>query len=134
MNGEETRFKIGDKAAEKWTEPEALKLANDLLMWLKEKDANIFFEDFLYLSCNEDDYVGKINKTLPAYLANKFSSFSNILEQCKEIEKVKLKKFGAFDKLNASIVKFLLSAEYGLSEKTRTELTVDKIEGITFSE
>jgi len=38
-------------------------------------------------------------------------------------KKIKLKKFSAFDKLNPSIAKFLLSAEYGLSEKTKTENT-----------
>ncbi len=52
----------------------------------------------------------------------KFSSFAERLEKAKEIEKLRLKKFGAFDKLNANIVKFLLSAEYGMSEKSRQEV------------
>jgi len=126
------QFENGNKAAEKWREQDALKLGNDMLDWFRAADENIFFEDFLYLSCDESKYVGSIYKELPAYLSNKFTSFLNILEKCKEIEKIKLKKFGAFDKLNPSIVKFLLSAEYGLTEKTKTEVTIDKIEGITF--
>lgn len=116
-------FKIGNKAAEKWTEESALKFGNDLLEWMKSADENIFFDDFVYLSCDESKYAGSIYVGLMSYLSEKFTAFSNILEKCKEIEKIKLKKFSAFDKLNPSIAKFLLSAEYGLSEKTKTENT-----------
>jgi hypothetical protein len=117
-------FGAGNKAAEKWTEIEALKFGFDLLAWMKEKDENIFFDDFIYLSCDESKYAGSIYVGLMSYLSGKFSAFSNILEKCKEIEKTKLKKFSAFDKLNPAIAKFLLSAEYGLSEKTKTEQTI----------
>jgi hypothetical protein len=106
---------------EKWTESIAVELGNDLIAWLKDADENIFFEDFLYLSCDESKYIGRISTTLPAYLAKKFTSFSNILSQAKKIQEIKLKKFGAFDKLNASIVKFLLSAEYGYTEKSEVK-------------
>ena len=116
------QFEKGNKAAEKWTEGEALKLGNDLLQWMQAADENIFFDEFLYLSCDETQYAGKIYSTILPYLSNKFSSFSNILNKCRDIEKTKLKKFGAFDKLNASIVKFLLSAEYGMSESSKLNI------------
>lgn len=112
------QFGIGNKAAEKWTEEAALKFGNDLLNWMKSEDENIFFDDFIYLQCDESKYSGEIYADLPAYLAKKFTSFFDILEKCRIIEKTKLKKFSAFEKLNPSIAKFLLSAEYGLSEKT----------------
>jgi len=117
-------FKIGNKAAEKWTEESALKFGNDLLEWMKSADENIFFDDFVYLSCDESKYAGSIYVGLMSYLSEKFTAFSNILEKCKEIEKIKLKKFSAFDKLNPSIAKFLLSAEYGLSEETKTDTRI----------
>jgi hypothetical protein len=117
------QFEKGNKAAEKWTEPEAMRFGNDLLAWMKEKDENVFFNDFIYISCDESKYPGTIYSGLTSYLSEKFSSFSKVLQKCREIEKTKLKKFGAFDKLNASIVKFLLSAEYGLTEKTLSEHT-----------
>ena len=117
-------FEAGNKSAEKWTESEAMKFGFDLLAWMKEADENIFFDDFIYLSCDESKYAGSIYVGLMSYLSEKFTAFSNILEKCKEIEKTKLKKFSAFDKLNPSIAKFLLSAEYGLSEKTKTEQTI----------
>lgn len=116
-------FKVGDKAAEKWTEIEAMRFGTDLLSWMKSTDENIFFDDFIYLVCDESKYAGSIYPGLTSYLAEKFTAFSNLLQRCREIEKTKLKKFGAFDKLNASIVKFLLSAEYGLTEKSATEHT-----------
>jgi len=128
------QFSSTYKPAEKWTEEAALMLVDDLLAWMKAEDENIFFDDFLYLSCDESKYPGKIYSELLSYLAKKHTSFLKRLEQAKQIEKTKLKKFGAFDKLNASIVKFLLSAEYGLSEKTQTENehTFRDIKGITF--
>jgi len=127
------QFEKGNNAAEKWTEEEALKLGNDMLKWFKAENENIFFEDFLYLSCNESDYAGSIYKELPAYLSKKFSSFLNILDKCREIEKIKLKKFGALNKLNANIVKFLLSAEYGLTDKINLDHTSDgkELKGFT---
>jgi len=106
-----------------WSEEAALRLGNDLLNWMKAADENIFFDDFLYLQCNEDNYPGKIYPELLSYLAKKFTSFLNLLIKCREIEKIKLKKFGAFDKLNAGLVKFLLSADYGMTEKTQNENT-----------
>lgn len=112
------QFSSEYKPAEKWTEDHALRLADDLLKWMKAEDENIFFDEFLYLSCDESKYPGKIYPDLLGYLGRKFSSFLERLEQARNIEKIKLKKYGAFDKLNASIVKFLLSAEYGLSEKS----------------
>jgi len=112
------QFKVGNKSAEKWNEEEALKFGNDLLDWMREADENIFFDDFIYLVNHKGKYAGKIYADLPGYLAKKFSSFLDILDICRKIEETKLKKFSAFDKLNASIAKFLLSAEYNYREKS----------------
>jgi len=86
---------------EKWTESRALQVGNDLIKWLSEQDENIFFEEFLYLN---NDYHEK----LIAYLSNKFTSFFTLIEKAKKIQEIKLKKFGVFDKLNASMTKFVL--------------------------
>jgi len=122
INGDDgVKFEKGNKAAEKWTEEEALRFGNDLLSWMQAEDENIFFDDFIYLQDHKGKYAGKIYAELPSYLAKKFSSFLNLLNICRKIEETKLKKFSAFDKLNASIVKFLLSAEYGYTEKTENK-------------
>ena len=114
INGSDgVRFEANNKAAEKWTEKAALIFGNDLLDWMRAEDENIFFDDFIYLQDHKGKYAGEIYADLPAYLAKKYTSFLDILEKCKVIEKTKLKKFSAFDKLNAGIAKFLLSAEYG---------------------
>ena len=117
------KFEKYNNAAEKWTEDAALKFGNDLLAWMQAEDENIFFDDFIHLQDHTGKYAGKIYADLPAYLAKKHSSFFDILQKCRKIEETKLKKFSAFDKLNASIAKFLLSAEYGLTDKTQTDLT-----------
>ena len=122
------RFEKGNKTAEKWTESEALKFGNDLLEWMQGADENIFFDDFIYLINHKGKYAGEIYADLPAYLAKKFSSFLDILNKCRKIEETKLKKFSAFDKLNASIAKFLLSAEYNYREKSDLTTKGEKID------
>lgn len=123
------KFSAGNKAAEKWTEESALRFGNDLLDWMRAEDENIFFDDFVYLQDHTGKYDGVIYADLPAYLSKKYSSFLDILNICRNIEKTKLKKFSSFDKLNASIAKFLLSAEYGISEKTivQNDVTIHEL-------
>lgn len=112
------QFEVGNNVAEKWTEKDALKLGNDLLDWMKAEPLNILFDEFFFIVCDESNYAGKIYSELPSYLANKFTSFLKILETCREIEKTKMKKYGLSEDVNPSMSKFLLSAVYGLSEKT----------------
>ncbi|MBK8807776.1 MAG: hypothetical protein IPO21_14475 [Bacteroidales bacterium] len=114
------QFEAGNKAAEKWTEPEALKLADDIIDWLKDEDKNIFFEDFLYLK-KHVKYAGKITPQTISYLSKKFTSFSNLIVIAKKIEEVKLTKYAAFDKMNSGFVKFLLSCNHGKAEKSVVE-------------
>ena len=118
-------FKEGNNAAEKWSEADALMLAKDMIDWMREEEENVFFDEFIYLACDRSKYKGEIYATLPAYLCKKFTSFSKLFEVCKEIEKTKLRRGGAFNKLNPQIVKFLLSAEYGLSEKQNVDHTTN---------
>lgn len=122
---EHYKFQEGNKAAEKWTEERALTFGKEMLTWMASADENIFFEEFIFLVAPFlDDYEDvSIFVSTPAYLANRFKSFSKLLEQCRKIQEVKLKKFGSFDKLNASIVRFLLSAEHGLSERSETTIS-----------
>ena len=117
-------FQKGNKAAEKWTEERAITFGMEMLMWMDSADENIFFEEFIFMIAPKLLKYSDVSifATTPAYLANRFESFSNLLERARKIQEVRLKKFGAFDKLNSSVVKFLLSAEHGLSEKSKTEI------------
>ena len=45
----------------------------------------------------------------------------NLLEKAQKIQEIKLKKFGAFDKLNASITKFCLINLHDWKDKTENE-------------
>ena len=54
------KFEKGNKAAEKWTEENALALGQALLDWMKEPQ-NIFFEEFLVV---ENDYYDEICKRM----------------------------------------------------------------------
>lgn len=118
-------FQKGNKAAEKWTEERAYNFGIEILNWMDSADENIFFEEFIFLVAPKlDEYKDvSILANTPSYLANKFESFSHLLERARKTQEVRLKKFSSFDKLNVSMAKFLLSAEHGLSEKSRVEST-----------
>jgi hypothetical protein len=90
---------------EKWTEAKSLQVAKDLIQWMKTRDENIFWEEFLYI---ENDYYSE----LIAYLCNKFTSFSKLIEKAKKIQEIKLKKYGTGDALNAAMTKFVLINEH----------------------
>jgi hypothetical protein len=103
---------------EKWTEEKALDIGKKLIEWLKEKEENVFVDDFLVI---ENDYY----ETLITYLKGKFTSFSQLLEQAKAIQKTKLIKFGVFDKLNAPMTKFTLINNHGMFDRVeqKTEIS-----------
>ena len=103
---------------EKWTESESLKFINDLIAWIKEKDDNIFVDDFIFLSCDESKYAGNIYAKLPNYLASKFDSCSTLYARAIQMQKAKLVKYGVMDKLNAHMTKFTLINNHGWKEKT----------------
>lgn len=116
-----------------WKEKTAVKFCQDMIDWLNEKDedgedrGNIFFEEFIYMIANPLDYHRKasIYVGLPSYLANKFSSCSKLIEKAKKIQEIKLYKYGAGDRLNASLTKFVLINEHGkINEKqVKTDIT-----------
>lgn len=111
--------------AEKWSEKISLKFANDLLNWMDKEDENIFFDDFLFNVANPKDY-GKNNRIYPAiidYLCDKFSSFSKLIEIARKKQEIKLKKFGCFDKLNATMTKFTLINNHNWTDRNQTDHT-----------
>ena len=112
---------------EKWTEEKALKLGEDLIEWQKADSVNMFWDEYLVLE--RDLYPSLI-----AYLSNKFTAFSKLIEKAKKIQEIKLKKYGTADKLNAAITKFVLTNEHGWRDKQdhaiQTEgLTINLVHG-----
>ena len=116
-------FEKGNNYAEKWNEEDALKLGNHLIEWMRQSDENIFFDEFLFLVVDESEYRGKIYADLIAYLSKKYSTFFDLIKIAAKIEETKLKKFSIFDKLNATMTKFVLMNCHKWSDKT--EQTVD---------
>lgn len=76
------------------------------MYWLKIKDENFNIDEYLYIINdfleNDIEYYRKTNE-----------HFGLMMQQAEIIELAKLKKFGAGDRLNASIVKQILINKYG---------------------
>lgn len=109
---------------EKWTEEVALELGNGLIEWLKETDedgkdkGNMFFEEYLVM-------VRDVHPCTTSYLSKKFTSFSNLLAKAKKIQELKLYKYGAADRLNPQITKFVLINEHNkISDNTKSKQEV----------
>jgi hypothetical protein len=112
------QFSSDYQPTRRWSEENALKVGNDLLTWMRAKPTNIFWEEFLYI---ENDYYS----SLIAYLCEKFSSFAKLIERAKKIQEIKLKKYGAVDKLNATITKFVLINEHGWKDKNEIDHNIN---------
>ena len=94
----------------KWTKKRADQLAHDLIAWQKKDAINIFWEEFLVI---ERD----LHPNVIGYLRKKYSSFSDLLEQARKIQEIKLQKYATADKLNAAITKFVLINKHGWRDK-----------------
>jgi hypothetical protein len=108
---------------ELWDKEASEMFFNDLISWMKDADENIFVNDFIYLSCDESKYKGKIYADLPNYLTKRFSTCLDLYQRALEIQKTKLVKFGVMDKLNAAMTKFTLINNHGWKDKT--DVTTD---------
>ena len=56
-------------------------------------------------------------------MAEKFTSFSKLLERAKKIQEIKLKKYGAGDVLNAAMTKFVLINEHDWEDKSKVAVS-----------
>lgn len=116
------KFSKDYQPQEKWTEQKAIELGEELIEWLKAKDAegedkgNIFYQEFLIIE--KDLYEGVIS-----YLCEKFSSFSKLIEKANKIQELKLQKYGVGDKLNSTMTKFVLINKHDWSDKTENKNT-----------
>jgi len=105
---------------EKWTEEIATDLGNKLIIWLNEEEGNMFYKEFLINNNLYGDLIGHLSK--------RFSSFSELIAKAKEIQEIKLVKYGVWDKLNASMTKFTLINNHNYSDKQVIESTInDKV-------
>lgn len=115
-------FKEGNKAAEKWTESDALTLGKDLIDWMNKDENNYLYEKFLV---KKGLYTSVI-----AYLSKKYTTFSNLIEEAANIQKIKLIEKGLERHHDSTLTKFLLMNNHGMLDKPKQEeQTEDK--GIT---
>jgi hypothetical protein len=84
-----------------YSEIEASEIANQLIVWLHEKEEHILIDEFL-LTKKQIFAIDII------HLINTNPYFAIIIEQAKQIELTKLVKYASGDKLNSTMVKQIL--------------------------
>ena len=115
----------GNKNAEKWSEEKALKVADDLIEWLKEpieyeylgqnsntrviKKANLYFKYFLAQEGFYDELID--------HLSEKYKSFSKKIKKAKSIQEGKIAELSMSGMINPTMSIFMLKNHHGYSDK-----------------
>lgn len=125
-----TKDGINGKTFQKWTEEVVHQKLDELEEWLTKPNEikndkgevievkpneNIFFMDFLITKGLYIDWV--------SYVSGKFASASERINYFKAIQEQKLVSLGVYGKTNPTMTKFVLSANYGYTEKTENKNT-----------
>jgi hypothetical protein len=113
----------------KWTLKKALKLAEDLIIWLQADPKNVFYEKFLVLE-------RRLYNDIISNLCDKYPEFKRTIQAAKEIQRIKLMD-GANTKVTSErIAQFLLQCEYGYVPMSKVEnmVTGNNNVNITFEE
>jgi signal transduction histidine kinase len=97
------------KGSDKWTEPKALELANEMLEWFKADKTRVFMMEFLV------EEKG-LYQQIVSDLTSKFDSFSAVIKRCKLIQETRLQKL-TLDKQNPAGAIFLLKNHHGYADK-----------------
>jgi hypothetical protein len=106
------------KTSEKWTEKEAIAFATEMKDWFIENKSKVFMEEWISEVVDKTTYRGKIHKDTLNYLSNRFESVEDISKDIALMSLTRLKNRGLDGTANANVCKFLLSAQFGLREKT----------------
>ena len=94
----------------KWTEKEAMILANELIDWMLESPNNIWFESFIYIE-------KKLYPQLLSELANNYPDFAESLKRAKKIQEGKIIDGALQQKTNVAMSIFLLKNNHGYKDK-----------------
>lgn len=97
-----------------WTKAKAVKLGNDLIEWLENDDTHMFFKEYLLLE-------EKLHPRIISYLTEQYPEFAESIEKAKQIQELKLVKWGTLGKLSSSMTKFTLTNNHGWTERARVE-------------
>lgn len=96
MNAEETRFKIGNKAAEKWTEEEVEKVMFQMLENARKNEDILSLQDAIL---SVELYSSSLN-----YLVNKYPVFENIKSDVQDVIISRINKGGLKGDFNPTVV------------------------------
>ena len=97
----------------KWDEEKALEIGKGLLAWLKEKEENIFFEEYLL-------HKG-LYKQIIHDLRKKYKVFSELIKEAEAWQEMKINKNASFKKLDSNYSKFFMSSRHNYREKSELD-------------
>jgi len=103
----------------KWTEEKVLELGEELILWLKEDEENVWFERFLYEKKN-------LYPQFISEMRDKYPKFSELLKKAKKIQESKLVDGTLKHSLNPTMAIFVLKNHYQYTDKQQTELTISE--------
>lgn len=114
----------------KINEATAKRLSSQLLKWMRETDkngkdkGNIFYEDFIFIDklLSEDEFNNLLE----------FDVFKIAISKAKKIQEVKLQKYGAADRLNVQMTKFILEKKHNWEGDLKNQNKIENNNNLNF--
>ena len=110
------KFTEGNSFAEKWNEDRAMRLAKELIAWMKEDNGNFWLEDFLFEKDLYPDLIGR--------LSERFPPFAEHIAHAKKIQESRIKKFALMNQLNSGMAQWVLATVHDIHNVAKTETEV----------
>lgn len=112
----------GNKYHEKWTEADALKLADDLIEWLQvepEYETTLNGRRVENINLYKVDFLSQrgLSKCKISQLCVRFPSFREKIEEADAIQEARLLKYSAMSKINTSVAIFSLKNCHGYADR-----------------
>ncbi len=118
--------KKGAGRPKKWTELEAMKLAEELDNWLKKNEMNFYFERFLFEEKS-------LYPQLISELSEQYPKFSEAIQRFKKIKEIRIMDLGLKMGLSAALVKFYMINNSNWAEKIETDNKTELSGAIEFN-
>jgi len=111
---------IDNTNAEVWDEKKLIEIGERLIEWLNSDDRNIFFREFLQEEGLYNEFISRHKDV---------SSFVKLINSAKEIQELKLLKFGCFSKkINQAMIMFVLKNHHEYKDRVDYTSQGEKID------
>jgi len=102
----------GNNNAEVWTEEIVLEIGRDIIEWMKDKPAHIYFNVYMDFHCKHDLSFNFIEQQ-----SKRFDSFRELIKKAKRMQEAKIVQYAGTKIVNPTMGIFFLKNHHGYTDK-----------------